>query len=157
MRKQLLTLSLTTLLSAPVAAYDSVNGFENAEELGTTLGKTVDTVASTISDSLIDGINYIFQLPNDTKKWTVSQVEELKGRICEKPQVITKEVIKEVEAIKEVVTEVPVEVIKEVEKIVYVDKIIEVPAKPKERQCTTNRQSDRFGNVDETITCTEWK
>ncbi|SFV85824.1 hypothetical protein MNB_SUP05-9-217 [hydrothermal vent metagenome] len=52
---------------------------------------------------------------------------------------------------------VEVEVIKVVEKIVYVDKIINVPALPKERQCTTKRQSDRFGNVDEVITCTEWK
>jgi len=54
---------------------------------------------------------------------------------------------------------VEVEVIKEVvvEKIIYIDKIVNVPAMPKERQCTTKRQSDRFGNVDEVIACTEWK
>jgi len=68
-----------------------------------------------------------------------SQVEELKDRICEKPTTIIKEVIKEVEVIK------------------VVEKIINVPAMPKERQCSTKRQSDRFGNVDEVITCTEWK
>ncbi len=62
-----------------------------------------------------------------------------------KPEIVIKEIIKEVE------------VIKVVEKIVYVDKIINVPALPKERQCTTKRQSDRFGNVDEVIACTEWK
>ena len=65
----------------------------------------------------------------------------------EKPVTIIKEVPVEVEVIKEVV----------VEKIVYIDKIINVPAMPKERQCSTKRQSDRFGNVDEVIACTEWK
>ena len=57
----------------------------------------------------------------------------------------------EVEVIKEIVVE------KIVEKIIYIDKIVNVPAMPKERQCSTKRQSDRFGNVDEVTACTEWK
>ena len=56
---------------------------------------------------------------NETQKWTVGQVVELKDRICEKPETIIETV--------EVVKEVPVEKI--LEKIVYVDRdvIKEVP------------------------------
>jgi hypothetical protein len=73
--------------------------------------------------------------------WTVGQVQDLKNEICEKPVTIIK------------IREVPIE------KIVYVDrKVIEkVYIEPKERSCTTKRQSDRFGNVEEVISCTEWK
>ncbi|MBT3195678.1 MAG: hypothetical protein HN338_04285 [Candidatus Ruthia sp.] len=134
MKKHLIAISIAMTLTTTVSA-DNKQGFDNLEDFGSTLGRTVDTGFNKV----IDGINYIFELPNDTKKWTVSQVEELKDRICEKPTTIIKEVIKEVEVIK------------------VVEKIINVPAMPKERQCSTKRQSDRFGNVDEVITCTEWK
>ncbi len=138
MKKHIIAISIAAALTTSTTFADNkAEGFKNLEDLGATL----DTGFSKV----IDGINYIFELPNDTKKWTVSQVKELKNRICEKPEIVIKEIIKEVE------------VIKVVEKIVYVDKIINVPALPKERQCTTKRQSDRFGNVDEVIACTEWK
>jgi len=134
MKKHIIAISIAAALTTSTT-FANTEGFKNLQDLGSTLGHTVDTGFNKV----IDGINYIFELPNDTKKWTVSQVEELKDRICEKPTTIIKEVIKEVE------------------KIVYIDKIIEVPAMPKERQCNTKRKSDRFGNVDEVITCTEWK
>jgi hypothetical protein len=138
MKKHIIAISIAAALTTSTTFADNkAEGFKNLEDLGAKL----DTGFSKV----IDGINYIFELPNDTKKWTVSQVEELKNRICEKPEIVIKEIIKEVE------------VIKVVEKIVYVDKIINVPALPKERQCNTKRQSDRFGNVDEVIACTEWK
>ena len=140
MKKHIIAISIAAALTTPTTFADNkAEGFKNLEDLGATL----DTGFSKV----IDGINYIFELPGDTKKWTVSQVKELKNRICEKPVTIIKEVPVEVEVIKEVV----------VEKIVYIDKIINVPAMPKERQCSTKRQSDRFGNVDEVISCTEWK
>ena len=138
MKKHIIAISIAAALTTSTTFADNkAEGFKNLEDLGA----TIDTGFSKV----IDGINYIFELPGDTKKWTVSQVKELKNRICEKPVTIIKEV--------------PVEVIKEVvvEKIVYIDKIINVPAMPKERQCSTKRQSDRFGNVDEVISCTEWK
>jgi hypothetical protein len=138
MKKHIIAISIAAALTTSTTFADNkAEGFKNLEDLGAKL----DTGFSKV----IDGINYIFELPGDTKKWTVSQVKELKNRICEKPEIVIKEIIKEVE------------VIKVVEKIVYVDKIINVPALPKERQCTTKRQSDRFGNVDEVIACTEWK
>ncbi len=140
MKKHIIAISIAVALTTSTTFADNkVEGFKNLEDLGATL--------DTGFNKVIDGINYIFELPGDTKKWTVSQVQELKNRICEKPETIFREVPVEVEVIKEVV----------VEKIVYVDKIINVPALPKERQCTTKRQSDRFGNVDEIIACTEWK
>jgi len=55
-------MTLTTTVSA-----DNKQGFDNLEEFGSTLGRTVDTGFNKV----IDGINYIFELPNDTKKWTV--------------------------------------------------------------------------------------
>jgi len=144
MKKHIIAISIAAALTTSTTFADNkAEGFKNLEDLGATL----DTGFSKV----IDGINYIFELPGDTKKWTVSQVEELKNRICEEPVTIIKEVPVEVEVIKEVVVE------KIVEKIIYIDKIVNVPAMPKERQCTTKRQSDRFGNVDEVISCTEWK
>ena len=140
----LLTSALLALTAANASAlsYTTPNqGFENGEDLGKTLGAAVDDVFRGAQDAIV----YIFELPEDTKKWTVGQVAELKGKICEKPKTIIKEVIKEV----------PVDRI--VEKVVYVDRVVEVPAIPKERNCTTKRQSDRFGNVDEVVNCTEWK
>ena len=140
MKKHIIAISIAAALTTSTTFADNkAEGFKNLEDLGATL----DTGFSKV----IDGINYIFELPGDTKQWTVSQVKELKNRICEKPVTIVKEVPVEVEVIKEVV----------VEKIIYIDKIVNVPAMPKERQCTTKRQSDRFGNVDEIIACTEWK
>jgi hypothetical protein len=140
MKKHIIAISIAAALTTSTTFADNkAEGFKNLEDLGA----TIDTGFSKV----IDGINYIFELPGDTKKWTVSQVEELKNRICEHPVTIIKEVPVEVEVIKEVV----------VEKIIYIDKIVNVPAMPKERQCTTKRQSDRFGNVDEVIACTEWK
>ena len=136
MKKHIIAISIAAALTTSTT-FANTEGFKNLEEVGDNLDQGIIKI--------IDGINYIFELPNDTKKWTVSQVEEFKNRICEKPEIIIKEIIKEVE------------VIKVVEKIIYVDKIINVPAMPKERQCTTKRQSDRFGNVDEVIACTEWK
>jgi hypothetical protein len=142
MKKHIIAISIAAALTTSTTFADNkAEGFKNLEDLGAKL----DTGFSKV----IDGINYIFELPGDTKKWTVSQVKELKNRICEKPVTIFKEV--PVEVIKEVVVE------KIVEKIIYIDKIVNVPAMPKERQCTTKRQSDRFGNVDEVIACTEWK
>lgn len=138
MKKHILAISIATTLLATTASAQQ-EGFDNAEHLGKTLGKTVDDVFS----GTIDAINYIFELPNDTKKWTVSQVEDLKTKICAKPEIIIKTV--------EVIKEVPVE------KIVYIDRVVKVAATPKERNCTTKRQSDRFGNVEEVISCTEWK
>ena len=90
-------------------------GFKNLEHLGSTVGKVVDD-GFRIS---IDSINYISELPRDTQKWTVGQVEELKGKICEKPQTIVE--IKEVpvEKIVEVTKEFPVETI---EKTISTDK-----------------------------------
>ena len=142
MKKHIIAISIAAALTTSTT-FANTEGFKNLEEVGDNLDQGIIKI--------IDGINYIFELPNDTKKWTVSQVEEFKNRICEKPEIIIKEIIKEVEVIKEIVVE------KIVEKIIYVDKIINVPAMPKERQCTTKRQSDRFGNVDEVIACTEWK
>jgi hypothetical protein len=147
MKKHILAMTIaTTLLTANTSAltYKSTDqGFENLEHLGGTIGGVVDDGF----EKLVDAIKYIGELPDVTTVWTVGQVAELKDKICEKPITITNTV--------EVIKEVPVEKI--VEKIVYVDRIVNVPATPKERNCTTKRQSDRFGNVDEVINCTEWK
>ncbi|MDB3870149.1 hypothetical protein N9351_04740 [Candidatus Thioglobus sp.] len=140
MKKHILAISIAVTLSVTNASAQE-QGFKNLEHLGSTLGGAIDDGLG----SLVDGIKYIGRLPEDTKEWTVGQVQELKNEICEKPVTIVKTV--------EVVKEVPVE------KIVYVDrKVIEkVYIKPKERSCTTKRQSDRFGNVEEVISCTEWQ
>jgi len=142
MKKHIIAISIAAALTTSTT-FANTEGFKNLEEVGDNLDQGIIKI--------IDGINYIFELPNDTKKWTVSQVEELKNRICEKPVTIIQEVPVEVEVIKEIVVE------KIVEKIIYIDKIVNVPAMPKERQCSTKRQSDRFGNVDEVTACTEWK
>ena len=156
MKKHILAMSIAATLSITNVSADT-HGFENGEDLGRTLGAAVDDVFKGAQDAII----YIFELPEDTTEWTVGQVAMLKDKICEKPETIIKtvEVIKEVpvEKIVEVIQKVPVEKI--VEKIVYVDRdvIKKVYIEPKERHCTTKRQSDRFGNVEEDIKCTEWK
>ena len=136
MKKHILAISIATTLSViNVSAQEE--GFKNLEHLGSTLGGAIDNGLG----NLVDTIKYIGRLPEDTKVWTVGQVQDLKNEICEKPVTIIK------------IREVPIE------KIVYVDrKVIEkVYIEPKERSCTTKRQSDRFGNVEEVISCTEWK
>ena len=140
MKKQILALSIATTLSV-VNVSANAEGFENLKHFGGTIGGVLDDGIR----GIVDAVEAIGDLPKDTRVWTVGQVEELKGKICEKPKTIIKEVIKEV----------PVDRI--VEKVVYVDRVVEVPAIPKERNCTTKRQSDRFGNIDEVISCTEWK
>ena len=67
----------------------------------------------------------------------------------EKPQVVTKEVVKEVpvEVIKEVVKEVPVEVIKEVVKEVPVEVIKEVPI----NQNHLNTESEDINNLNDNV------
>lgn len=142
MKKHVLAVSIATILSATNVSAET-EGFKNLEDLGGTLGSVVDGGFK----ELVKIVSYIGELPEDTKVWTVGQVEELKDKICEKPVTIVKTV--------EVIKEVPVEKI--VDKIVYIDRIVRVPATPKERNCTTKRQSDRFGNVDEVVSCTEWK
>jgi hypothetical protein len=136
MKKHILAISIAATLSVTNVSAGT-EGFKNLEHLGSTLGGAIDSGLG----SLVDAIKYIGKLPEDTKEWTVGQVQDLKNEICEKPITIIK------------IKEVPVE------KIVYVDrKVIEkVHIKPKERNCTTKRQSDRFGNVDEIISCTEWQ
>ncbi len=138
MKKHILALAVTTALSITTASAQS-EGFENLEDLGGTIGGVIDDGFRQLSNA----VEALGNLPQNTKVWTVGQVEELKTKICEKPKTIVKTV--------EVIREVPVE------KIVYVDRVVEVPATPKERNCTTKRQSDRFGNVEEVISCTEWK
>ncbi len=138
MKKHILALAVTTALSITTASAQS-EGFENLEDLGGTIGGVIPDGFRQLSNA----VEALGNLPQNTKVWTVGQVEELKTKICEKPKTIVKTV--------EVIREVPVE------KIVYVDRVVEVPATPKERNCTTKRQSDRFGNVEEVISCTEWK
>ncbi|MBT4746657.1 MAG: hypothetical protein HOO11_01490 [Candidatus Thioglobus sp.] len=134
MKKHILAISVATILSITNVSAET-QGFKNLEHLGGTIGGVIDDGFKGIVNTVIA----IGDLPEDTRVWTVGQVEELKDKICEKPITITKEV--------------------PVEKIVYVDREIihKVYIKPKERNCTTKRQSDRFGNVDEVISCTEWQ
>ena len=131
------TLSITNVSA-------ETEGFRNLAHVGETLDNGFRKI--------VKAIESIKDLPEDTKVWTVAQVEELKDKICEKPVAVTPSTI-----IKEVIKEVPVDRI--VEKIVYVDRevIKKIYIEPKERHCTTKRQSDRFGNVEEDIKCTEWK
>ena len=134
MNKYLITLTLTTLLGFNVMAEPKKcsDGYNNLEHLGTCLGKVVDSSIGILTD-----------LPSDVKKWSGKQhtkakqkLEDIKTDICDNNN-----------SVKEVI----------VEKIVYVDRIVEVPAKALERRCVTKKQSDRFGNTGEVITCTEWK
>ena len=138
MKKHILAISMATALLTTTASAQQ-EGFKNLEDLGGTLGGVIDDGFRQLSKA----VEALGDLPQNTKVWTVGQVEELKTKICEKPKTIIKTV--------EVIREVPVE------KTVYVDRVVEVPATPKERNCTTKRQSDRFGNVEEVISCTEWK
>ena len=143
MKKHILVMSIAATLSITNVSAET-EGFRNLAHVG----ETIDNGFRKI----VKAIESIGDLPEDTKVWTVAQVEELKDKICEKPVAVTPLTI-----IKEVIKEVPVDRI--VEKIVYVDRevIKKIYIEPKERHCTTKRQSDRFGNVEEDIKCTEWK
>ncbi len=150
MKKQLSVVLLTAVLTTSTNARVCKDGYDSFEHLGSCWGDIVDA-----------GIGAVVDLPEDTKNWTEKQrnrartkLEDLKSDICD-----NKPIVKEVEVIKEVVKEVPVEVIKEI----VVEKIVEVPVEkvvyimPKQRRCTTVKKSDRFRNVEEITTCTEWK
>ena len=143
MKKHILVMSIAATLSITNVSAET-EGFRNLAHVGETLDNGFRKI--------VKAIESIEDLPEDTKVWTVAQVEELKDKICEKPVAVTPLTI-----IKEVIKEVPVDRI--VEKIVYVDRevIKKIYIEPKERHCTTKRQSDRFGNVEEDIKCTEWK
>jgi len=143
MKKHILVMSIAATLSITNVSAET-EGFRNLAHVGETLDNGFRKI--------VKAIESIKDLPEDTKVWTVAQVEELKDKICEKPVAVTPLTI-----IKEVIKEVPVDRI--VEKIVYVDRevIKKIYIEPKERHCTTKRQSDRFGNVEEDIKCTEWK
>ncbi len=134
MNKLLTTLVLATLasLNAMAESNKCADGYDNLEHLGSCLGNVVDS-----------GIGILADLPSDAKVWSDKQhtkakqkLENIKNDICDNNN-----------PVKEVI----------VEKIVYVDRIVEVPAKALERRCVTNKKSDRFGNTSEVITCTEWK
>jgi hypothetical protein len=148
MKKHILVMSIAATLSITNVSAET-EGFRNLAHVG----ETIDNGFRKI----VKAIESIKDLPEDTKVWTAVQVAELKDKICDKPITIVK--IKEVpvEKIVEVIKEVPVDRI--IEKIVYVDRevIKKIYIEPKERHCTTKRQSDRFGNVEEDIKCTEWK
>ena len=139
MKKQILAILLSSGITSSVMAdtNNCTNGYDNFEHLSGCLGGVVDS-----------GIGILADLPTDAKEWTNKQhkkakqkLEGIKQGICDNSDTQTKEVI----------VEVPVE------KIVYVDRVVEVPAKVQERRCVTQRQTDRFGNIKEAITCTEWK
>ena len=140
MKKHILVMSIAATLSITNVSAET-EGFRNLAHVG----ETIDNGFRKI----VKAIESIKDLPEDTKVWTVGQVAELKDKICEKPITIVKTV--------EVIKEVPVDRI--IEKIVYIDRevIKKIYIEPKERHCTTKRQSDRFGNVEEDIKCTEWK
>ena len=140
MKKHILAMSIAATLSITNVSAET-EGFRNLAHVGETLDNGFRKI--------VKAIESIRDLPEDTKVWTVGQVAELKDKICEKPITIVKTV--------EVIKEVPVDRI--IEKIVYIDRevIKKIYIEPKERHCTTKRQSDRFGNVEEDIKCTEWK
>lgn len=134
MKKQLLTLTLAVFVSLNTMANEKkcTSGYDNLEHLGGCLGSVVDS-----------GIGALANLPSDAKKWTDKQHKKAKQKLEDIKQDICNETTKAKEVI--------------VEKIVYVDRIVEVPAKIQERRCVTQRQSDRFGNTNEAVTCTEWR
>ncbi len=134
MNKLLTTLALITLvsLSATAESNKCANGYDNLEHLGSCLGNVVDS-----------GIGILADLPSDAKVWSDKQHTKAKQKL----ENIKNDICDNANPVKEVI----------VEKIVYVDRIKEVPAKIMERRCVTQKQSDRFGNVNEATTCTEWK
>ncbi|MDB2589837.1 hypothetical protein N9Y32_02280 [Candidatus Thioglobus sp.] len=134
MKKQLLIiLTLVTLtFNTSAESKNCTVGYDNLEHLGNCLGGVVDSSIGALSN-----------LPSDAKKWSNDQ--HLKAK--QKLESIKQDICNDSNPIKEVV----------VEKIVYVDRLVKVPAKALERRCVTNKKSDRFGNTSEVITCTEWK
>jgi len=134
MKIQPIILLLIALVSFNVSAdsKDCTNGYDNLEHLSSCLGNVVDS-----------SITVLGNLPIDAKKWSDQQHTKAK----EKLEAIKSDICNDTNPVKEVI----------VEKIVYVDRIVEVPAKVMERRCVTKKQSDRYGNTNEVITCTEWK
>jgi hypothetical protein len=134
MNKFLTTFVLTTLISLSTIAESEKcsNGYDNLEHLGSCLGGVVDSSIGALSN-----------LPSDAKKWSSDQHQKAKQKL----EAIKQDICNDSNPVNEVI----------VEKIVYVDRLVEVPAKAMERRCITNKKSDRFGNTSEVITCTEWK
>lgn len=134
MKIQSISLLLIALASFNVSAdsKDCTNGYDDLEHLSSCLGSVVDS-----------SITVLGGLPTDAKKWSNQQHSKAK----EKLETIKSDICNNVNPVKEVI----------IEKIVYVDRIVEVPAKVTERRCVTKKQSDRYGNTNEVITCTEWK
>ena len=82
-------------------------------------------------------------LPSDVQIWSDKQHEKAKRKL----EIIKDDICNNENPVKEII----------VEKIIYVDRIIQVPAKVRKRRCITKKQSDRFGNINEVTSCTEWK
>ncbi|WP_428087356.1 hypothetical protein [Candidatus Thioglobus sp.] len=151
MKKQILSAFIFATISFNVAA-ESENcsaGYDNLEHLGSCLGGVADV-----------SIGALAQLPSNATKWTDKQqikakerLETIKNNICDKVDIAAEVIVEKIVYVDRIV-EVPAK-----EKIVHVDRIVEVkvPVKAFERRCTTKKRSDRFGNSNEVITCTEWK
>ncbi len=132
MNKQLIILAAFISLNTMAGEKKCTSGYDNLEHLGGCLGSVVDS-----------SIGALANLPSDAKLWTEKQHKKAKQKL----ENIKQDICNEGAEVKEVI----------VEKIVYVDRIVEVPAKVQERRCVTQRQSDRFGNTNEAVTCTEWR
>jgi len=134
MKKQLLSALIFASFSFNVNSdSESCNtGYDNLEHLGNCLGGVVDSSMGILAD-----------LPSDVQIWSDKQHEKAKRKL----EIIKDDICNNENPVKEIF----------VEKIVYVDRIIKVPAKVRKRRCITKKQSDRFGNIDEVTSCTEWK
>lgn len=134
MKKQILALLATTLITSGVIAgtQNCSDGYDNLEHLGSCLGSVVDS-----------SIGILVDLPSDAKKWSSEQHIKAKQKL----ETIKNNICNNTNPVKEVI----------VEKIIYIDRIIKVPSKVRERRCVIKKQSDRFGNTREVTTCTEWK
>ncbi|CAC9589803.1 hypothetical protein [uncultured Gammaproteobacteria bacterium] len=134
MKKQLLIALFCSFTSFGVIAESKncASGYDNLEHLGSCLGGVVDSSMGILAD-----------LPSDIKNWSNKQHIKAKQKL----ETIKSDICSDSNPIKEVI----------VERVVYVDRIVEVPTKVLERRCITNKKSDRFGNINEMTTCTEWK
>ena len=134
MKKQLLSALIFASFSFNVNS-DSENcnaGYDNLEHLGSCLGGVVDS-----------SMGILANLPSDVQMWSDKQHAKAKQKL----EIIKDDICNNENSVKEII----------VEKIIYVDRIIKVPAKVHERRCITKKQSDRFGNINEVTSCTEWK
>ena len=134
MKKQLLSALIFASFSFNVNSdSESCNaGYDNLEHLGSCLGGVVDSSMGILAD-----------LPSDVQIWSDKQHEKAKRKL----EIIKDDICNNENPVKEII----------VEKIIYVDRIIQVPAKVRKRRCITKKQSDRFGNINEVTSCTEWK